>query len=319
VQNSSSSESSSHSRVVIVGSGPAGYSAAIYCGRALLEPVLFEGAQELPGGQLMTTTDVENFPGFPDGILGPDLMERFRRQALNCGAQLWGEDVIAVDLEKHPFVVRSDKRAITADALIIATGARARRLDIPGADAFWQKGVTACAICDGALPIFRNRPLFVVGGGDSAMEEALFLTRYSDDVTIVHRRDTLRASKVMAQRAQNHPSIKVLWDTKIVSIQGDGVVKEVTTTHIPSHENTTREAGGVFFAIGHEPNTSFLKQQIPQTPEGYLEVKPGTTQTQVEGVFAAGDVHDMHYRQAITASGSGCMSALEAERWLQTC
>lgn len=308
-------------KLVIIGSGPAGYTAALYAARANLKPVLFEGFFSGPaGGQLMTTTDVENYPGFPEGITGPEMMERFSKQAERFGTKLLREDVKSVDLSKKPFVVKGKKQSFKADSLIIATGATAKTLDIPGAHEgeFWQKGVTACAVCDGAMPIFRNKPLFVIGGGDSACEEALFLTKYGSHVYIVHRRDELRASKIMGRRAINHPSITVIWDHVITKIDGDNVVGKVTLKNVNTEKEEEREAGGVFFAIGHTPNTDFLDNQIALHDNGYIKVEPGTAKTNVEGVFAAGDCQDFVYRQAVTAAGSGCMAALEAERWLSS-
>jgi thioredoxin reductase (NADPH) len=306
-------------KLVIVGSGPAGYTAAIYAARAQLEPLLFEGfTSGPPGGQLMTTTDVENFPGFPDGIPGPELMQAFRKQAERFGTVILGEDVLSIDLSKRPFVVRGADTQVQAEALIISTGATAKRLQIEGAGdgEFWQKGVTACAVCDGAAPIFRNRPLFVIGGGDSAVEEAIFLTKYGSRVYIVHRRDALRASKIMAERALNHPKIEMLWNSEIIRIGGDQVVRRVFVKNVVSGKVEEREAAGVFFAIGHLPNTAFLGGQLETNPAGYLMVKAGSTRTSREGVFAAGDVADPVYRQAVSAAGTGCMAALDAERWL---
>ncbi|MDP1880843.1 MAG: thioredoxin-disulfide reductase [Parachlamydiaceae bacterium] len=305
-------------KLLIIGSGPAGYTAAIYAARANLEPVLFEGFFSGPaGGQLMTTTDVENYPGFPDGVTGPELIDLFRKQATRFGTTLHVEDVQSVDFSQRPFIVRGKKTSYEAESVIISTGATAKRLDIPGAGdgEFWQKGVTACAVCDGAAPIFRNRPLFVIGGGDTAMEEALFLTKFGSIVYIVHRRDELRASKIMQQRALNHPKIKVLWNSVVVEVNGNEVVQEVVIENLITGEKTPMEAGGLFFAIGHIPNTAFLNQQIELHPNGYIKVFEGT-RTNIPGVFAAGDVQDHVYRQAITAAGTGCMAALEAERWL---
>ena len=305
-------------KLVIIGSGPAGYTAAIYAARANLEPVLFEGFYTGPaGGQLMTTTEVENYPGFPEGISGPALIERFRAQALRFGTRILSEDVESVNLGQTPFEIKGKKMHFKADSIIIATGATAKRLDIMGArdGELWQKGVTACAVCDGAAPIFRNRPLFVVGGGDTAIEEALFLTKFGSRVYIVHRRDQLRASKIMQERALAHPKIEILWDSVVVAVNGDHVVQSVTIENVKTLETKTCEAGGLFFAIGHTPNTAFLQGQIELHPNGYIKVFKGT-RTNVEGVFAAGDVQDHEYRQAITAAGSGCMAALEAERWL---
>jgi thioredoxin reductase (NADPH) len=305
--------------VVIIGSGPAGYTAAIYAARANLKPLLFEGFMSGPaGGQLMTTTDVENYPGFPEGILGPQMMDAFRQQAARFDTQILTEDVLSVDLKKRPFIVSGSQTIVQAEALIIATGATAKRLDIKGTrdGEFWQKGVTACAICDGAAPIFRNKPLFVVGGGDSAVEEAIFLTKYGSKIYIVHRRDELRASKIMADRAIKHPKIEILWNTVVDEVQGKKIVEHVILHNVQTNKKRTEPAGGLFFAIGHAPNTDFLQGQVPLTPTGYIIVRPGTTLTSVEGLFAAGDVQDPYYRQAVTAAGSGCMAALDAERWL---
>ena len=306
-------------KVVIVGSGPAGYTAAIYASRANLEPVLFEGFFAGPaGGQLMTTTDVENYPGFPDGISGPTLMENFRRQATHFGTKMLEEDVESLDLSKSPFIVYGKGETYQADAVIISTGAVAKRLPIPGAGEgeFWQKGVTACAVCDGAMPIFRNKPLYVIGGGDSAIEEATFLTKFGSHVYLVHRRDQLRASKIMQHRALTHPKVTVIWDSVVTEVLGDSVVRQVKIQNVKTGKETLHEAGGLFFAVGHTPNTAFLKGQIALHDNGYIKVVPGTTQTSIEGVFAAGDVQDHVYRQAVTAAGSGCMAAIEAERWL---
>lgn len=308
-----------HSRVIIIGSGPAGYTAAIYVSRALLQPILFEGFfSGIAGGQLMSTTDVENFPGFPEGILGQQLMENMKRQAERFGTKILSKDVTAVDFNKRPFVIMSNSEEYTCDACIIATGASAKRLDIPGAgdDEFWQKGVTACAVCDGASPIFKNKDLYVIGGGDSALEEAIFLTRYGKRVFVVHRRDALRASKVMIKKAEGSNKITFLWNSELVKISGDSVVRSVDILNNVSKDITTREAGGVFFAIGHKPNTNFLQGQLSLDSHGYIVTEHDTCKTSVPGVFAAGDVKDKYYRQAITAAGSGCMAALEAERFL---
>lgn len=306
-------------KLVIIGSGPAGYTAAIYAARANLQPLLYEGFMSGPsGGQLMTTTDVENYPGFPDGIIGPELMIAMRTQAEKFGTKILTEDVEGVDLSNRPFKVKGSTTEVEAEALIIATGATAKRLEIEGAGdgEFWQRGVTACAVCDGAAPLFKNRPLFVIGGGDSAVEEAVFLTKYGSRVYIVHRRDQLRASKIMAERALNHPKIEILWNSAIEKIQGDQVVRRVFVKDLVSGALQEREAAGVFFAIGHQPNTGFLNGQLDLNDTGYVLVKPGATCTSCEGVFAAGDVQDPTYRQAVTAAGSGCMAALDAERWL---
>ena len=308
-----------HRKVVIVGSGPAGYTAALYTARANLTPLLYEGFFSGPaGGQLMTTTDVENYPGFPKGITGPEMMDAFRNQCERFGTTLIREDVESVNLSSRPFKINGKKTQTTCDSLIIATGATAKRLEIPGAgeDGFWQKGVTACAICDGAMPIFREKELYVIGGGDSAVEEATFLTKYGSKVYMVHRRDELRASKIMAQRALNHPKIEVLWNSVITKIDGDKVVRSVIVKDVQTGEEKKREAAGVFFAIGHKPNTDFLGGQIKTNKQGYILVKPGTSFTDIPGVFAAGDVQDPIYRQAVTAAGSGCMAAIDAEKWL---
>jgi thioredoxin reductase (NADPH) len=306
-------------KLVIIGSGPAAYTAAIYGARAQLAPLLFTGMfSGPPGGQLMTTTEVENFPGFPDGINGPELVDRCQKQAVRFGTEVVMDDVVDVDLKSRPFKVVGKQRQVLAEALIIATGAAARRLDIPGAKEgeFWQKGVTACAVCDGAAPIFRNQPLFVIGGGDSACEEAIFLTKFGSKISIVHRRDELRASKIMGERALKHPKIDVLWNKVISRIEGDQVVRKVVLKDVHTGQEEVKEAGGVFFAIGFDPNVKFLKGQLELEENQYIKVKPGTTQTSVEGVFACGDVQDHLYRQAITAAASGCMAALDAERWL---
>jgi len=310
-----------HRKLIIIGSGPAGYTAALYAARANLSPLVYEGFFSGPaGGQLMTTTEVENYPGFPEGITGPELMDAFRKQCARFGTDILGEDVASVDLSSRPFQVMGSKTHSSCDALILATGATAKRLEIPGAGEkegeFWQKGVTACAICDGAMPIFRNKELYVIGGGDSAVEEAIFLTKYGSRVYLVHRRDELRASKIMAKRALSHPKIEILWNSAISKIEGDTVVRSLLLKNLLSGEEKRREAAGVFFAIGHTPNTAFLNNQLKVNEQGYILVKPGTTYTSVEGVFAAGDVQDHVYRQAVTASGSGCMAAIDSERWL---
>lgn len=305
--------------VAIIGSGPAGYTAAIYAARAHLNPCVFEGFNSgIPGGQLMTTTDVENFPGFPAGITGPDLMKHFRDQAVRFEAVMFMEDVTEVDFSKRPFYIKTPKQEVLAESVIIATGASAKRLDIPGTldGQLWQKGVTSCATCDGALPIFRDKPLYVIGGGDSACEEALFLTHYGSHVYVVHRRDKLRASKIMAKRLIDHPKTTVIWDSVVKEVKGNDIVDSVVIENVITKKKTTHEAAGLFFAIGHQPNTNFLNNQIDLHDNGYIKVQPGTSKTNIEGVFACGDVQDWVYRQAITAAGSGCMAALECERWL---
>ena len=306
-------------KLVIIGSGPAGYTAAIYAARANLTPIVYEGFfSGVAGGQLMTTTEVDNYPGFPSGITGPELMENFRKQAIRFGAVMLQEDVKDVQLGDHPFIVNGTQSSYQAASVIIATGATANRLPIPGTldGEYWQRGVTSCAVCDGAMPIFRNKDLYVIGGGDSAVEEATFLTKFAKKVYLVHRRDKLRASKIMQQRALSHPKLEIIWDTEIIQVSGDDVVRQVTLKNVKTQQESTREAGGVFFAVGHTPNTAFLNGQIDLLENGYIKVNPGTTQTNVELVFAAGDVQDHVYRQAISAAGTGCMAAIEAEREL---
>lgn len=306
-------------KLVIIGSGPAAFTAAIYAARANLSPLVYEGFFSGPaGGQLMTTTEVENYPGFPEGVTGPDLMDKMRKQAEKFDTTVLTEDVVSVDLKVYPFVITGSPTVVQADALIISTGATAKRLDVPGTrdGEFWQKGVTACAVCDGAAPIFRNKDLYVFGGGDTAVEEAVFLTKYANKVYLVHRRDELRASKIMSARAMHHPKVEVIWNHVLDKVEGDTVVTRVILKDVNTGQEMKRDAGGVFFAIGHTPNTAFLKGQVELEPNGYLKVKPGTSYTNIEGVFAAGDVQDHVYRQAVTAAGSGCMAALDAERWL---
>lgn len=306
-------------KVVIIGSGPAAYTAAIYAARANLYPLLYEGFFSGPaGGQLMTTTDVENYPGFPSGIMGPELMDKMRKQALRFDTAILTEDVSEVDLGSSAFVIKGNSTIVECNALIIATGATARRLDVPGTrdGELWQKGVSACAVCDGAAPLFRSKDLFVVGGGDSAVEEAVFLTKFAKKVYIVHRRDHLRASKIMVERALRNPKIEMIWNHTLEKVEGRDVVERVYLKDVNTGNETEREAGGLFFAIGHEPNTGFLKGQLALAAHGYIQVKAGTTMTSLPGVFAAGDVQDHRYRQAVTAAGSGCMAALDAEKWL---
>lgn len=306
-------------KIIIIGSGPAGYTAAIYAARANLQPVLYEGFYSGPaGGQLMTTTEVENFPGFPEGITGPQLMENFRNQAKRFGTTLIQDDVVSVDFSSHPYKVMGKNEQYEAEAVIISTGATAKRLDIPGTrdGEFWQKGVTACAVCDGAMPIFRNKDLYVIGGGDSAVEEALFLTKFASKVYLVHRRHELRASKIMQQRLLSHPKVEVIWDSVVTKVEGDSVVRSVTIQNLKTKEESKREAAGLFFAVGHTPNTAFLNGQIDLYETGYIKVDPTSTKTNVDLVFACGDAADHVYRQAITAAGTGCMAAIDAEREL---
>jgi thioredoxin reductase (NADPH) len=305
--------------VVIIGSGPAGHTAAIYAGRANLKPLVFEGFQAggVPGGQLMTTTEVENFPGFPHGISGPELMENIRAQAERCGAELYTEDVIEVDLSQRPFRVRSEEREVRTHSLIIATGATAKRLNLPGEATYWNRGMSACAICDGAMPMFRQVDLVVIGGGDTACEEATYLTKFGSHVHMLVRSSQMRASKVMQDRVLNHPKITVHWHTEAVEVIGDGLrLTEVKVRNNQTGEEQIMEAGGLFYAIGHTPNTALFQNQLDLDPTGYILVRPGSVETSVEGVYAAGDVQDHEFRQAITAAGTGCMAAMLAERWL---
>ena len=306
--------------VVVIGSGPAGYTAAIYTSRANLKTVVFEGfLSGIAGGQLMTTTLVENFPGFSDGVMGQELMLNMKKQAQRLSVDVLAEDVKSVDLKIHPFIVKGSKTVFQAKTVIIATGARAKRADIQGTldGEFWQKGVSACAVCDGAAPIFRGKEVFVIGGGDSAVEEAIFLTKFAKKVYIVHRREKLRAADIMVKRALSNPKIEVLFNSEVISVLGDKIVTHVVLKTGDGQKEEKRDAAGVFFAIGHEPNTAFLNGQLKLNDQGYIIVKAGGTCTSVEGVFAAGDVQDYRYRQAIVAAGSGCMAALDAERWIE--
>jgi thioredoxin reductase (NADPH) len=299
--------------LIIVGSGPAGFTAALYAGRADLSPLVFEGIQA--GGQLMITTDVENYPGFPDGILGPELMDRFRKQAERFGARLLAADVTAVDFSSSPYRVWVGADEYRAHAVIIATGASAKWLGVPGEERLTGRGVSACATCDGFF--FRDKRIIVVGGGDSAMEEALFLTRFGSRVTVVHRREEFRASAIMAKRVLEHPKIEVIWNATVAEIHGDQSVTGVTLADTVTGEKREMATDAVFVAIGHQPNTSVFKGQLPLDEKGYLILKgDGTTATEVAGVFAAGDVADSRYRQAVSAAGTGCMAAIDAGYYL---
>ena len=302
-------------KVLIIGSGPAGLTAAIYAARADLAPVMIEGMQR--GGQLMLTTDVENYPGFPDGIMGPELMDGMRTQAERFGTRIVSSDVTSVDLSERPFKVWVGDDLYESASLIIATGASARWLGIPGEERLRGYGVSACATCDGFF--FRDRPLAIVGGGDSAMEEALFLTRFASQVHVIHRRDKLRASKIMGDRAQAHEKITIEWDSVVDEVLGDddNGVTGVRLKNVHTDELRELNCTGYFSAIGHKPNTDLFKDVLDMDENGYLVCKPDTSRTNVEGVFAAGDVQDHVYRQAITAAGSGCMAAIDCTRWLE--
>ncbi|XP_049400691.1 NADPH-dependent thioredoxin reductase 3-like [Solanum stenotomum] len=306
--------------LVIIGSGPAGYTAAIYAARANLKPVVFEGFQAggVPGGQLMTTTEVENFPGFPEGITGPDLMDRMKRQAERWGAELYQEDVEFIDVKNAPFTVHSSERKVKCHSLIVATGANARRLGLPHEDEFWSRGISACAICDGASPLFKGQVLAVVGGGDTATEEAIYLTKYARHVHLLVRKDQLRASRAMQDRVFNNPNITVHFNTETVDVVSNpkGQMSGILIRKADTQEESVLEAKGLFYGIGHSPNSQLLEGQVQLDSSGYILVKEGTANTSVEGVFAAGDVQDHEWRQAITAAGSGCVAALSVERYL---
>jgi thioredoxin reductase (NADPH) len=305
--------------VVIIGSGPAGYTAAIYAGRANLKPLMFEGQQMggVPGGQLMTTAEVENFPGFPEGITGPELMARIRAQAARWGAELHTEDVIRVDLSVRPFVVTSTDRTVRSHSIIIATGATARRLGLPSEPTYWNAGMSACAICDGASPLFKNVPLVIIGGGDTAAEEAVYLTKYATQVHMLVRTDQLRASKAMQDRVLNNPKITIHWNTEAVDVFGEGgFLRGVKVRDRVTQTERDISARGLFYAIGHDPNTHLFEGQLTLDSTGYIVTHAGSVATSVEGVYAAGDVQDHEYRQAITAAGTGCAAALLAERYL---
>jgi thioredoxin reductase (NADPH) len=304
--------------LVIIGSGPAGYTAAIYAGRANLKPVVFEGYQMggIPGGQLMTTTEVENFPGFPEGITGPELMDRMKAQAVRWGAELYTEDVISVDLSQRPFTVRSEDREIKTHTIVIATGATAKRLHLPSEEKYWNLGISACAICDGATPIFKNVELAVIGGGDTAAEEGVYLTKYGSRVHMLVRKSEMRASKAMQDRVLNNPKITVHWNTEPVDVYGNGKLAGIQLRNTETGAESNLPVNGLFYAIGHTPNTVLFQGQLELDQIGYIVPKHGSVETSVEGVYAVGDVQDHEFRQAITAAGSGCMGAMLAERWL---
>ena len=297
---------------VILGSGPAGYTAALYAARANLRPLLLKGLEA--GGQLMLTTDVENYPGFPDGILGPEMMDAFEKQAARFETEIVAQSVTRVDLSERPFGVWAGDLEWRAKTLILATGASARWLGVPGEEELRGRGVSACATCDGFF--FRDRQLVVVGGGDTAMEEATFLTKFASAVTLVHRRDEFRASKIMQERVLSNPKVTVVWDTVAEEVLGEGAVTGVRLRNVKSDETTEFATDGVFVAIGHDPNTDLVKGQVDLTDAGYVVVQEPTTATSVPGVFAAGDVTDVTYRQAVTAAGQGCKAAIDAERYL---
>ncbi len=304
--------------VLIIGSGPAGYTAAIYAARANLQPLLITGFSRggIPGGQLMTTTHVENFPGFPNGVLGPDLMDLFKAQALRWGTHFLEADAESIDLSSHPFVVKANGDFYKTNTLIIATGASANRLGVPHEDVFWSKGISACAICDGATPQFRSEELAVVGGGDSACEEAVYLTKYGSHVHLLVRSDRLRASAAMADRVIANHEITVHWNTDVVDVEGSEWLSAIRLKSSNSSNERLLPVKGLFYAIGHTPNTDLIKNQLECDLNGYLLTRPGRPETSLEGVFAAGDVADSEWRQGITAASSGCKAALAAERWL---
>lgn len=311
-------------KVVIVGSGPAAFTAAIYTARANLEPVLYEGFMAggiAAGGQLTTTTEVENFPGFPEGISGPELMMKMRQQAQNFKTEIITETISKVDFSSRPFKLwregLENDEPVLAHSVILATGATAKRLSIPGEERYWQRGISACAVCDGALPIFRNNPLAVIGGGDSAAEEATFLTKYASKVYLIHRRDELRASQIMAKRVMEDPKVEIIWDTVPVEATGDEKqLQGLKIKNVKSGEEREIQINGLFYAIGHKPNTDPFKDFLHTDDVGYLITDGRSTKTNIEGVFAAGDVQDSYYRQAISAAGSGCKSAIDAEHYL---
>ena len=302
----------SHRKIAILGSGPAGYTAAIYAARAELEPLLIAGFEY--GGQLMLTTDVENYPGFPEGISGPEMMEQFRKQAERFGTEIVDENAVRVERGGPPFRIATESSEFTAEALIIATGASARWLGLPSEKRLQNRGVSACATCDGAL--FRGQRIAVVGGGDTAMEEALFLTRFGSEVFVIHRRSELRASRIMQERARRNEKIRFVWNSEVEEVLGETSVRAVRLRDVESGQSTELEVGALFIAIGHVPNSELFRGWLEMSPAGYIKVASRSTATNADGVFACGDVIDPDYRQAVTAAGTGCMAALDAERWL---
>ena len=308
-------------KVTIIGSGPAGYTAAIYAARANLQPVMFAGGptleapQRVPGGQLMVTTDVENYPGFPTGVTGPELMENFQKQAERFGTKIHMENVVSVDFSQRPFFIKGETASYHSETVIIATGASAKWLHVKGEDTYQNRGVSACATCDGAF--FKNQDVLVVGGGDTAMEEANYLAKIVKSVRVIHRRDTLRASKIMQERAFQNPKISFLWDSAVEEVLGDAKgMTGAVVKNLKTGDSMQLAATGLFVAIGHTPSTELFKGVLETHENGYLKTVPGSTRTSIEGVFACGDVQDSYYRQAITAAGTGCMAAIDAERWM---
>lgn len=313
-----------HHKVTIIGSGPAAHTAAIYLSRAEIKPTMYEGMLAngtAAGGQLTTTTDIENFPGFPQGINGTTLMEQMREQSVRFGTDIITETISKCDLSSRPFKLwtewNEDAEPVTTDAVVIATGASAKRMHLPGEETYWQQGISACAVCDGAVPIFRNKPLAVVGGGDSACEEALFLTKYGSKVYLLVRRDQLRASTIMQKRVQNNDKLEILWNTEAKEAKGNGkLLDNLSIYNNKTKETKDLQVNGLFYAIGHIPATQIFAKQLDTDDQGYILTKPGTAETSIPGVFAAGDVQDKRYRQAITSAGTGCMAALDCEKFL---
>ncbi|CAH00015.1 thioredoxin-disulfide reductase [Kluyveromyces lactis] len=313
-----------HHKVTIIGSGPAAHTAAIYLARAEIKPTLYEGFMAngiAAGGQLTTTTEIENFPGFPDGLTGSELMDRMKAQSIKFGTDVITETVSKVDLSSRPFKFwtefNEDQEPETTDAIILSTGASAKRLHLPGEETYWQQGISACAVCDGAVPIFRNKPLAVIGGGDSACEEAQFLTKYGSKVYMLVRKDHLRASQIMQRRAEQNEKIEILYNHVTLEAKGDGkYLNALKVKNVKTNEEYDLPVNGLFYAIGHTPATNIVAGQVDLDEAGYVKTVPGSTLTNVPGVFAAGDVQDARYRQAITSAGSGCMAALDAEKYI---